>query len=159
MATVITRSIASSPKRTATETWGVIASLLDPDPKGSGRSELEKAAGIAASTIASEAPVDDAFVVHGNGPQVRVYCVYGDDAVSDDGVNEDPFQEPPAAGDWRLSMPCLPEDVDWIQRKLRSISSRISARPIGEKVADDEQSASTGRAANLTVNLNELLKS
>lgn len=158
MATIIARSIASSPKRTATETWGVIASLLDPDPKGLGRSELEKAAGIAASSIASEAPVDDAFVAHGNGPQVRIYCVYGDDAVSDDGVNEDPFQEPPAAGDWRLSIPCLPEDVDWIQRKLKSISSRISARAIGETVAN-ENSASTARAANLTINLNEFLKS
>lgn len=157
MATVIVRSIASSPKRTATETWGVIASLLDPDSKGSGRIELEKVAGIAASSIASEALVDDAFVVHGNGPQVRIYCVYGDDAVSDDGVSEDPFQEPPAAGDWRLSIPCLPEDLDWVQRKLKSISSRISARTVGEKAAA-EQAASTAHAA-LTVNLSEFLKS
>ena len=157
MATIIVRSIASSPKRTATETWGVIASLLDPDPKGLGRSELEKAAGIAASSIASEAPVEDAFIVHGNGPQVRIYCVFGDNAVSDDGVNEDPFQEPPAAGDWRLSVPCLPEDLDWMQRKLKFISSRISARATGEKVAA-EQSASTTCAADLAINLNEFLK-
>jgi hypothetical protein len=158
MATVIARTIASSPKRTATETWGVITSLLDPDPNGSGRSELEKAAGIAASSIASEAPTDDGFVVNGNGPQVRIYCLYGEDAVSDDGVNEDPFQEPPAAGDWRLSIPCLPEDLDWMQKKLKSISSRISARAVGEKVAD-EQSASVTRAANFTINSNEFLKS
>jgi hypothetical protein len=157
MATVIVRAIASSPKRTATETWDVIVSLLDPDPKGSARSELEKVAGVAASSIASEAPVDDAFVVYGNGPQVRIYCVYADDAISDDGVNEDPFQEPPTAGDWRLSIPCLPEDLDWMQRKLKSISSRISARATGEK-AVAEQSASTTRAADLTINLNEFLR-
>ena len=158
MATVIVRSIASSPKRTATGTWGVIASLLDPDPTGSGRSELEKAAGISASSIVSEAPVEDAFVVYGNGPQVRIYCVYGDDAVSGDGVNEDSFQEPPATGDWRLSIPCLKEDLEWMQRKLKTISSRISARAIGEKIAA-EQSASATSAADLTINLNEFLKS
>ena len=158
MATVIARSIASSPKRTASETWGVIASLLDPDPKGAGHSELVKVAGIAASSIVSEAAVDAPFVVHGNGPQVRIYCVYGDDTISDDGVNEDPFQEPPAAGDWRLSIPCLPEDLHWMQRKLKSISSRISARSTGDDVGA-EQSASTARAADLSINLNEFLKS
>src|SRR5258708_3429421 len=118
MATVITRSIASTPKRTATETWDKIASILAPKAESIGRAELQKVAGVAASSIASEAPQNDAFVVHGNGPQVRIYCIYGEGAVSGDGVNEDPLKEPAVEGDWRMSMPAPSEDVTWTQRKL-----------------------------------------
>src|SRR3989442_8513200 len=123
MATVITRFIASTPKRTATETWDKIVSILAPDSQSSGRSELQKVAGVAASSIASEAPKEDSFITYGNGPQVRIYCVFGEDAVSGEGVNEDGLKEAAAAGDWRMSMPALSEDLDWTQKKLKSLSS------------------------------------
>jgi len=158
MATVITRLIASSPKRTASETWGLIASLLAPDQKSATRIELENVSGLAASSIVSEAPAEDAFVVYGNGPQVRIYCVFGEDAVSDEGIDEDPFQQTPAAGDWQLSMPCLPEDLDWMKKKLKSISTRISARPVGETV-EPKAAQATKASTDLTINLNEFLKS
>lgn len=157
MATVITRFIASSPKRTATDTWNVIASLLAPNPKEQARLELEAVAGLAASSIASEAPVEDAFIIHGNGPQIRIYCVFGEDAVSGDSINEDSFQEVPAAGDWRLSMPCLSEDLDWMKKKLGALSPRISVRAIGESIAA-EPAKTTKASAQLSVNLNEFFK-
>ena len=157
MATVITRTIASTPKRTATETWKVIVSLLAPDQKSAARLELEKVAGVAASSIASEAPRDDGFIVYGNGPQVRVYCVFGEDAASGDGVDEDSFQEAPAGGDWRMSMPCLSEDLEWTVKKLRDISFRVTARAIGENVTT-AQPQTAGASAELAVDLKEFLK-
>jgi hypothetical protein len=157
MITVITRSIASTPKRTATETWEVIVSLLAPEQKSASRLELGKVAGVAASSIASEAPKDDGFVVYGNGPQVRVYCAFGEDAVSGDGVNEDSFKETPTAGDWRMSMPCLPEDLEWTAKRLKAISSRVTARAVGEKVATT-QSQTGSASTELAVDLKEFLK-
>src|ERR1700722_14864536 len=150
MATVITRSIASTPKRTATETWEVIMSLLAPDQKSAARLELGKVAGVAASSIASETPKDDGFIVYGNGPQVRVYCVFGEDAISDEGVNEDSFQETPASGDWHMSMPCLPEDLEWTTKKLKTISSRVTARAVGESITST-QSETANTSAELAV--------
>src|SRR5688500_14014705 len=111
MATVIARYVASTPHRTPGETWEVISKILAPDAKSATRAEREKASGVASSTIASEAPKDDAFIIYGSGPQIRVYCVFGDDAVSGDGVNEEPLKEAPTSGDWRMSIPCVKEDV------------------------------------------------
>jgi hypothetical protein len=157
MATVIARSIASTPKRTATETWGAIVSILAPDTKSAAHTELQKVAGVAASSIASEAPNDDAFIIYGRGPQIRIYCVFGEDAVSGEGVNEDSIQECPTDGDWRMSMPCHAEDLDWTQKRLKSLSSRVTARALGEKINSDEAESSRA-SAGLSLSLNEFLK-
>jgi len=157
MATVITRSVASTPERTAAETWNVIISILAPDPKTSGRAELQKIAGVAAASIASEATKDDGFVIYGSGPQVRIYCIFGDDAITGDGVNEDSLVEAPTNGDWRMSMPCLAEDLDWTQRRLKSLSYRITARAVGESV-EYEKSVSSRAPAEIILNRNEFLK-
>jgi len=157
MATVITRHVASTPHRTPGETWEVIASLLAPDSSSAARAELKKVAGVAASSIASEAPADGAFVVYGNGPQVRVYCIFGEDAVSGDGVNEDALRDDPADGDWRMSMPCLPEDLDWTQKKLKELSKRVTARATGEAV-DYEKTKAAKASDGLVINIKEFLK-
>src|SRR6266478_8934938 len=130
MATVISRAFASTPKRTAAETWNAILSILAPDTKSVAFTELQKVGGVAASSIASEAPKDDAFIVYGTGPQVRIYCIFGDDAVSGDGVNEDALQKSPMDGDWRMSIPCHSEDLDWTQKKLKTISKSVTARAL-----------------------------
>jgi hypothetical protein len=158
VATVLTRSIASTPERTAAETWDVIVDILAPDRGSDARAELMKIAGVAAASIASEAPKDDAFVVYGNGPQIRIYCVFGDDAVSGEGINENALIEAPTSGDWRMSMPCPPEDLEWTQNKLKQSSTRISARAIGENVEYEKASSSKNSSA-VILNLNEFLKS
>jgi hypothetical protein len=131
---------------------------LAPDPKSSAREELQKVSGVAASSIASEAPKDDAFIVHGNGPQVRIYCVFGDDAISGEGVNENVFKESPTEGDWKMSIPCLPEDLEWCQKKLKSDSKKVTARATGEKLASEESQTATASSSKLSVNLTEFLK-
>jgi hypothetical protein len=158
MATVITRFIASTPERTASATWGKIMSLLAPDAKSDARAELEKVAGIAASSIVSEATKNDAFVISGSGPQVRIYCVFGEDAVNRDGVNESALKESATQGGWQLSIPCLPEDLDWSQKKLKADSKRATARATGEKFAVNESKV-TATNSGLSVNMSEFLKS
>lgn len=157
MATVITRTVASTPKRTATETWEAIVSILAPDAESPGRAELQKVAGVAAASIASEAPKEDAFITSGNGPQVRIYCVFGDDAVSGDGVNEDALKEAAAAEDWRMSMPSTSEDLDWTQKKLKSLSSRVTARALGDGI-EPEKGNSSKASAGLALDMNAFLK-
>lgn len=157
MSGVVVRRVASTPTRTASETWNKIMALLAPDPKSSARGELERVAGVACSSISSEATKDDAIVVHGNGPRIRVYCVFGDDAITGENVNEDAFHKSPTEGDWAMSIPCLPEDLAWSRNKLSSESSRVTARATGEDVPGKGSKSESNAGA--AINVEEFLRS
>lgn len=157
MTTVMARRVASTPVRSAVQTWAKIIELLAPDPSSAARKELSAAGGIACSSISSEATKDAPIVAWGSGPRVRVYCIFDDDAITGDGVNEDPLPTPPTEGEWRMSIPCLPEDVKWSQGKLAAVSSRISARSVDEDVEEDK-AASGAVAPAMGINLGEFLK-
>ena len=139
--TVVARTVRSTPHRSATATWDLIVNLIAPQATSAARGELALVAGVACTCIADESLTDDPLVVYGAGPRVRVRALYGDDAIEGDAANESPLGFVPTDGDWRMSIPCLAEDFSWIERRLRAVSKRISARPVGEPVADarDEQ--------------------
>jgi len=157
MSTVLARRVASTPVRTASQTWSKITEILAPDPASAVHAELRKAAGVACASISSEATRDAAIIVWGAGPRVRVYCVFDDDAITGEDVSEDALPRSPTDGDWRMSIPCLPEDVPWSSNRLASVSTRISARAMDEDV-EDEETAAKAAAPPLTVNLAEFLK-
>ena len=157
MSTVLARRVASTPVRTAVETWAKIVEIIAPDPQSPARKELAKVAGTACASIASEATQGSADVIWGGGPRVRVYCVFDEDAITQDGINEDALPKSPTEGDWRMSIPFLAEDVAWSGASLAAVSSRVSARSVDDDVADDEPLAAS--AAPLSINLAEFLKS
>jgi len=159
MATIIKRTVSSIPTRTASESWEMIATLLAPDPNSLGRTELNKVAGAACSTIASEATKDDAITVWGSGPQIRIYCVFGDDAIAKDNINEESFQQCPTDGDWKMSIPCLEEDLEWTQKKLKSCSTRVTARSVGESIGSEKQAKGVFTDNAIEINAAEFLKS
>jgi hypothetical protein len=107
MSTVLARRVASTPVRTAVETWARIVEIIAPDPVSPARKELAKVAGTACTSIASEAPKQAPIMIWGGGPRVRVYCVFDEDAITQDGINEDALPKSPAEGDWRMSIPFL----------------------------------------------------
>jgi hypothetical protein len=101
--------------------------------------------------ITAEALGTDALVVHGSGPRVRIYCVYGDDALEGDVIDESSLSFVAADGDWRMLVPCLSEDLAWVERALELRSSRVRARACGtevnnEKASDGENRATTKEA-------------
>ena len=156
MSTVLARRVVSTPVRTVAQTWEKIVEIVAPDPKSSARAELAKASGVACSAIASEATKDAAIVIWGNGPRVRVYCVFDEDAITQDDVNEDSLPKIPTEGDWKMSIPCLPEDVKWSAAKLGA--GRIAARSMEEDVEDDVEKTEAAAAA-MSINVGEFLKS
>lgn len=144
MKTVVVRRIASNPLRRSGETWTRIVDIIAPDPKSVARSELRRVAGVAASVINSEASKDHPIIVYGHGPRLRIYCVFGDDAITGDDVNEDPLVTCPTNGDWSMSLPSTSEDLRWIQDELQRLSSRVTAR------APDEDARSADTRINET---------
>lgn len=145
MSTIIVRKIRSAPHRPAAETWGVISELL---LQGSSNcaAELDSAAGIIASTIVDLVPEKSAIVVIGNGPRVRFYCLYGDDAISGDDANEDALPVKPLEGDWKICVPFVPDEVEWARSALKKVSSRILAYDSKVGLDGSEKAAATPEA-------------
>lgn len=135
--TVVARTFVSIPQRSASATWEAIVQLIAPDTKSAARRELHAVAGAVSSCIADAALTNDPLVVYGAGPRVRIYALYGDDAIEGDGAHESPLSFVPTDGDWRMSLPCLAEDLAWVERSLQAVSSRVTARALGEPLAED----------------------
>jgi hypothetical protein len=135
--TTVARRFASTPLRTATETWSAIVDILCPDA-GEGRDELEGAAGVIAMLIADEATRARPIIVTGTGPQVRIYSVHGPDAVDGTNVNEGGLAQNPTTGTWTLVLPVPDEDVEWVTAKLAEWPHIVVAGPSEESNAASE---------------------
>src|ERR1700681_4633435 len=147
MSTVLARRIASSPIRSAAQTWAKIVEIIAPDPKSAARKELAKAAGVACASISSEATKGAPIVIWGGGLRVRVYCVFDENAITQDEVNEDALPKSPTDGEWKMSIPCLREDVKWSSANLVAASSRISARSVDDEVEDGDDQRDAAASA------------
>ena len=143
--TVVSRTFVSVPERSAMDTWESIVALIVPDPHAPARREFAAVAGVACCCISDEALAEDPIVVYGVGPRLRIYAIYGDAAVEGDRTNESSLSWVPTDGDWRMSIPCLADDLEWVQGKLGKSSTHITARSIGAAV--DEAEEEEGRAA------------
>lgn len=143
MTTIASRTFRSTPHRDAMATWRAIVDLLTHGKASAARTELLAVAGVAASVIADQAPKDAAIVTTCDGPRTRIYCVYDDDAIDGADANEDPFGFDPLNGDWRVSLPCLADDLAWVQAALKKHSDRVTARDREAEMtkAADQQSA------------------
>lgn len=157
MTTVASRTFISTPQRNAHETWGAIVELLTQGATDGPHKELDAVSGIAASIIADQAPSEAPIVVTCDGPRTRIYCIYDDDAVDGSDANEDALGFDPLCGDWRVSLPCLGDDLDWVQSALKQHCDRITARDPDESVTKDDQPRT--QTTGLTLNTEKFLQS
>ena len=141
MSTVASRTFKSTPQRDAARTWTAIVDLLTQGNVGDARSELLAVAGIAASVIADQAPKDAAIIVTCDGPRTRIYCLYDDDAIDGSDANEDALGFDPLKGNWQVSLPCLNDDLAWVQSALKKHGSRITARDHNTTVSSEDDVA------------------
>jgi len=158
MSTVISRRVAATPLRTSSEVWELMCQLLAPDSASLARGVLDRATGVACSSIASEVLKGDAVVVYGSGPRIRLYCLYDEDAMAGEDASEGSLPECPTTGDWRMSIPVPEEDFDWCAKAIKACAPYITVRRCGEEVADDEASGQSERAT-VRINLEEFFKS
>jgi hypothetical protein len=130
--TVVARKVNSVPTRLASETWTRIVDLVAPT-NASARAELLSVIGVASSLITRESLKDAPFVMWGEGPRVRVYCIYGEEAIEGVSANETALPDSPAESSaWSASLPCPADDLSWVQAQLARLSSRITARDASE---------------------------
>lgn len=155
--TVAARRFRSIPERSALETWRTITELLAPTADSAARKDLDRAAGIASSLIARESVKDAAIVVYGSGPRVRIYCLYGEDAITGDDACEQLLASDVMTGNWHLSLPCPADDLEWVQSALQKKGTKISARDLNSDVDNESEPAS--KSAGLRVNKEAFFRS
>jgi len=143
MTTVVRRCFASTPARDARATWQSISELLLQGRSGDDRDELARVAGIAASIIADQAAKTAPIIVTCEGPRTRIYCLYDDAAIEGDSVNEDTLGFDPLAGDWSISLPCIADDLNWVNSALEAQGKRVTARDMAEGIAKSENAAAS----------------
>ncbi len=108
--TTVARRIASTPVRTATDTWALIRDIVSVAGLNVAQ-QLELAANTACMLIAEEHTKTDPIVITGCGPQIRIYTLHGNDAIDGSTVNEQPLTIT-ADDDWRLSIPASGADYE-----------------------------------------------
>ncbi len=134
MTTRVRRSFAASPVRTGMATWEAIVNIVAPEGS-SGRVELVALDGIAASLIAAEAWRVSPLILAGVGPQLRIYCLHGEDAIVGDDINEESLAWSPTGGGWAMEMPCPPEDLEWLSAATAEVSARVTVVDVTAKRA------------------------
>ena len=140
----IARRFTASPDRISSETWTAITKLICGDDK-TASAEFGKVAGIAASLINDGAFADNPLVMINKGPRLKIYCLYGEDAITGEARNESELTWRPTAGDWTVSLPCLSDDFAMIERAMKGTSARFNIYDISKGLgeADEQKTAAT----------------
>jgi hypothetical protein len=154
---VVARRIRATPERGAADAWQIIVDLIAPKD-GVARRELLGIEGIASSIISTESPRDAPMVVRGNGPRVRIYCLYDEEAIAGDEANEATLAEYPTDGNWVMSLPADTDDVAWVKDALAKKTKRVTVREKSEAFdGGDEESKQTG-TTEAAINLEAFLR-
>ena len=132
----IRRDISSIPLRSGSETWARFVELVS-GVDSNDAEHLAAAGGVIASIIADEIPADRPFLLEGVGPQLRIYCRYGAEAIQE-GDDVDPLTWNPTAGDWTLYVPCDGENIGWVGNALSKISRRLKVFDVAESGARED---------------------
>jgi hypothetical protein len=154
---VVARRIRATPERSASDAWQVIVDLLAPK-QGAARNELLSVEGIGSSIIATEAPKDAAIVVFGNGPRVRLYCLYDDDAMAGDTANETALAVCPTDGEWQMSLPVDADDLAWVKDALAKKTARVTVREKSETVDSGDDASTKSAEGAAAINMEAFLR-
>jgi hypothetical protein len=135
--TVIARRVRAIPYRSASEAWRLVVDLVAPESSSGTRQELLGIVGIVSTLIMDESLKDSPCVFWGAGPRLRIYCLYGDDATTGESMNEEQLQFCPTETGWQASLPCVPEDQEWIKAALKKYGSHVSVRDVSSPIPED----------------------
>lgn len=132
----VARRFAASPARLSSDSWKAITTLVC-QTDSTASAEFSKVSGLASSLLNDKTFKDAAFIVKNDGPRLKVYCIYGDDAIDGEDVNEEKLTWQPTQKTWTAFLPCHPDDLPDYQAKLKKVSSKFFVYDL-EKGLDDE---------------------
>jgi hypothetical protein len=151
---IVNRKFGASPLRPAAQVWLAIINAIALNDTGI-KDELNRVTGIAAAIIAERTPESFPITIIGSGSRLRVYCLYDDDAISED-VHEDRLSwNLFESADWQIYFPADESDFEWVNNILKEKGSHFTAYQTGEKIKSEED-ASESAIKQLTINIEKL---
>jgi hypothetical protein len=145
----VRRDISSIPQRSASETWQRIIDLVT-GTDSRDADQLIAAAGVMGSIITDEHPETRPIVLEGAGPQLRLYCRYGMDAV-EEGNAVDALNWNATAGDWTMHVPCDSENMAWVKASLSKTAPRLRVYDVADEEHDDTEKGASARGTGAIV--------
>lgn len=147
---VVARRFTASPVRTSSETWETIIGIIAADDTAA-KNELAALTGIVATIIADETPARNPITLIGNGSRLRIYCLYGEDALGDESSEAKLSWNPFSKTDWEIHFPVEKEDLAWVTKEFSRKGNRFKTYKAGEKpvLQDDPDDKNTELSINL----------
>lgn len=142
----VARRFSASPIRLSSATWKAIAELICKNDAGAA-TEFAKVSGNASCMINDNLFAKNPLVVKNKGPQLCVYCLYGEDAISGEEKCEDALSWQPTAHEWHGFLPCSEEEFTETAASLKAKSAKFSAYNIEKGIPDDEAAESEKSAS------------
>ena len=149
---VVARKVISCPGRTGSETWAVIANLIATSDQ-SVLSEFNAVAGVVASLIVDEYLQKNPLVVVSKGPRLRIYCLYGEDAVTGEDANEDELSWQPTKSDWMVFLPCPEEELEEMKKILKGRSTHFAVYDLAKGYEDSSESKKSESSPDFEIDL------
>ncbi len=100
----VRRTIISNPERTSAETWSKILEIICSQNKEA-ENEFKKVIDIVSSLLAEEFMKENPMIMKGAGSQLRIYCLYGEYAMSGEDANEDFLSWDITEKNWTVYLP------------------------------------------------------
>ena len=136
----VARRFCCTPSRLSSATWKAISELVCRSDSGAA-AEFAKVSGIASSLINDKLFAENPMVVKNKGPRLRIYCLYGEVAISGEDKNEELLSWSPTAEDWQAFLPCGEEEFDETMTALAAKSAKFTAYNIKMGIPDDDRSS------------------
>lgn len=133
---IVARKFNASPARLSSETWAAISTLVCGDDEKA-LAEFTVVTGIGSSLLNDQLFEANAMVVVSKGPRLRIYCLYGEDAISGEDQNEEPLSWKPTEEEWHVFLPCAADEIKEIKKALKSKSNKFSAYDVDVGLPED----------------------
>jgi hypothetical protein len=142
----VARRFSASPTRLSSATWKAIVELICKNDAGAA-AEFAKVSAVASCLINDKLFAKNPLVVKSKGPRLRIYCLYGEDSIEGEDINEDALSWQPTADEWHAFLPCSQEEYRETAASLKAKSAKFSAYNIETGIPNDEAGQSEKFAA------------
>ena len=144
---IVARKFNASPARLSSATWKAITALVCQND-GDATKEFQKVDGVASSLINERLFKDNPMVVKNEGPRLRVYCLYGEDATTSEDSNEDGLSWKPTAKQWHALLPCSADELKELTAILKEKSLKFSVYDVEKGIPDDAGEEKTEKSSS-----------
>jgi len=147
---VSSRRIISNPEKTSVETWTKITEIICVHSHEA-KKEFDKVSNVVASLLSEEFMKDEPMIMKGAGSQLRVYCLYGEDAVTGEDANESHLSWDITSEVWSVFLPCSEEELSWYEKALSNLSDRFKVYDLKDGVDKEDYYSNDNNKAEFSV--------